>query len=68
MQESTETMHTEVEERLKFETLLAEMSSLFINLPAKQIDNKIEDAQRRICEFLNLARSSLGQVFLTGRH
>ena len=67
MQESIETMHSELEERLRFETLLAETSSRFINVPADQVDKEIEGAQRRICEFLNLDRSSLGQVFPTGR-
>jgi len=51
-----------LEERLKFERLLAEISAHFVNLPADQIDSEIEDAQSRICEFLNLDRSSLGQV------
>jgi len=49
------------------ETLLAEISSRFVNLPADQIDAEIEDAQRRICEFLNLDRSRLWQVFPTGK-
>jgi formate hydrogenlyase transcriptional activator len=62
MQESFETMHTELEERLRFETLLAETSSRFINLPADRIDSDIEDAQRRICELLDLDRSALFQV------
>jgi formate hydrogenlyase transcriptional activator len=51
-----------LEERLKFERLLAEISAHFVNLPADRIDSEIEDAQLRICEFLNLDRSSLGQV------
>jgi formate hydrogenlyase transcriptional activator len=51
-----------LEERLRFEMLLAETSSRFINLPADQIDSEIKDAQRRICEFLKLDRSSLGQI------
>jgi len=50
------------EERLRFETLLAETSSRFVNVPADQVDGEIEGTQRRICEFLNLDRSSLGQV------
>ena len=62
MQESIETLRTELEERLRFETLLAEISARFVNLPADRIDSEIEDAQRRICEFLDLDRSSLGQV------
>ena len=52
----------ELEERLRFETLLAETSSRFINVPADQVDGEIRGAQRRMCEFLDLDRSSLGQV------
>jgi transcriptional regulator with GAF, ATPase, and Fis domain len=62
MQESIETLRTELEERLRFETLLAETSARFINLPADQIDGEIEGTQRRICEFLDLDRSTLWQV------
>jgi len=50
------------QERLKLETLLAEMSARFVSQPADQIDSEIEDAQRRICELLNLDRSTLWQV------
>jgi len=51
-----------LEERLRFETLLAEISARFVNLPADRIDGEIKDVQRLICEFLNLDRSSLWQV------
>jgi PAS domain S-box-containing protein len=51
-----------LEERLKFETLLAELSARFINLPADQVDGEIEDAQRRLCELLDLDRSTLWQA------
>jgi transcriptional regulator with GAF, ATPase, and Fis domain len=42
--------------------LLAELSARFVNLPADRIDDVIEDAQRRICEFLDVDRSTLWQV------
>jgi len=51
-----------LKERLRFETLLAGISAEFINLPAEQIDSAIQDAQARICEFLDLERSTLWQV------
>jgi PAS domain S-box-containing protein len=51
-----------LEERLEFESLLSEISARFINLPADQIDSEIESAQRRICELLDLDRSTLFQV------
>ena len=51
-----------LEERLRFEALLAELSAHFVNLPSDQIGSEIEDAQRRICELLDLDRSTLWQV------
>ncbi len=51
-----------LEERLKFEALLAETSARFVNLPADRIDSEIEGAQRRICELLDLDRSTLWQI------
>jgi formate hydrogenlyase transcriptional activator len=50
-----------LEERLKFETLLADISARFVNLPADQIDREIENAQRLVCEFLGLDLSALWQ-------
>ena len=52
---------TELKERLWFETLLADISARFVNLPADQIDNEIEEAQRDVCECLGLDLSSLWQ-------
>ena len=43
----------EPNEQLQFETLLAEISTLFINLPANRIDSEIEAAQSRVCELLD---------------
>ena len=63
MQESIETLRTELEERSRFETLLAETSTRFVNVPADRIDSEIQNAQRRICEFLDLDRSTLWQSF-----
>jgi len=63
LQESMETLRVELEERLRFETLLAETSARFVNLPADRIDGEIEDVQRRICELLDIDRSTLWQAF-----
>ncbi len=52
---------TELEERLRFETLIADLSSEFVNLPSNDVDRKIEDAQRRVCECLGLDLSALWQ-------
>jgi formate hydrogenlyase transcriptional activator len=50
------------QEELRFETLLSEISTRFISLPAERIDSGIQEAQFRICELLDLDRSSLWQV------
>ena len=52
----------ELDEPLRLEGLLTDISTLFINLPADRIDSEIEAAQRRVCEFLDLDRSSLFQA------
>ena len=54
-------MRHEIEERLRFETLLTDISAHFINLPVDQVDSEIEDAQRRVCQCLDLDLSSLWQ-------
>jgi len=51
--------HEELHDLLPFERILAEISTFFINLPADQIDNEIDAAQSRICELLDLDRSTL---------
>ncbi len=54
-------MHEELEARLRFETLIADLSLKFIDLPANELDPEIEDAQRRVCECLGLDLCGLWQ-------
>ncbi len=42
-------------------TLVADLSSKFINLPPSEVDREIEDAQRKVCECLGLDLSALWQ-------
>jgi signal transduction histidine kinase len=51
-----------VEERLRFETLLADLSATFINLPPGEADLQIESALRRLVEFLDVDRGGLAEV------
>jgi PAS domain S-box-containing protein len=46
-------------ERLRFEALLAELSAVFSGLPALEIDDEITRGLRRIVEFLGVDRGSL---------
>ena len=50
-----------LEQRLEFETLIADLSSRFINLPAGEVDREIEDALRRVCEPLGIDLAVLWQ-------
>ncbi|MGZ6210190.1 MAG: hypothetical protein ACXWL9_08590, partial [Syntrophales bacterium] len=52
----------EIEERLRFERLISDLSARFINLSPDQIEGEIEGGQRHICELLDLDRSSLFQL------
>lgn len=62
MKQTDTNLRHELEARLRFERILAEISAQFINLPADRIDGAIGSAQRRICRFLGLDRSTLFQV------
>jgi PAS domain S-box-containing protein len=42
-------------------TLITELSSRFINLPADKVDSEIDAAQRRVCESMGLNLSALWQ-------
>jgi len=50
-----------LEERLRFEALLVDLSARFVHVPADQVDGMIEEAQRRIVLALGLDRSTLLQ-------
>ncbi len=50
-----------LESRLEFETLISDLSSRFINLPPDAVDREIEDALRRVCQFLGLDFAVLWQ-------
>jgi signal transduction histidine kinase len=47
---------------LRFETLLAELSATFVNLPANQVDSQIESALQRLVTYLDLDRGGLAEL------
>ena len=51
----------ELEARLRFETLIAGLSSEFVNVPSSDVDRLIGDAQRRVCQCLEIDLSGLWQ-------
>jgi len=61
MSETLDSLRAVLEERLRFETIVADLSAQFVNLDSDLIDGAIQDAQRRIVEALDLDRSSLFQ-------
>ena len=54
-------LYTELKARLHFEMLIADLSSKFVNVSASLVDNEIMDAERLICEFLDLDLVALWQ-------
>ncbi|MGR8935762.1 MAG: sigma 54-interacting transcriptional regulator [Gammaproteobacteria bacterium] len=61
------TLLTELENLLRFQSLLAELSARFVNLPIEDVDGAINDSLRRIAETLDLDRATLGEVTVDGR-
>ena len=49
-------------ERLKFETMLAELLATFVRIPANQLDDRIKEVQKSICETVGFDRSALSQL------
>jgi formate hydrogenlyase transcriptional activator len=54
------------DDRPQFESLVADVSARFVNLPADQVDAEIEAAQRQIVEALELDRSTLFELLPDG--
>jgi len=57
----------ELEDRLRFETLLAELSARFVNLSSDRVDREIENALRCLAEALRADRAALGRLTEDGR-
>jgi formate hydrogenlyase transcriptional activator len=57
---------TEIEQQLRFEKTLAEISAVFVNLDPDKLDSQVRETQKRICETLALDRSTLFQVSPSG--
>ncbi len=51
-----------IEELLQFETMLSNLSTRFVELPADQIDRKIEEGLELITEVLKIDRCSVAQL------
>ncbi len=60
-------IRAELEDRLRFETLLAELSARFVNLPLDRVDQEIEDALGCLAQALQADRSALGRLAEDGR-
>ena len=55
-------LQSDLEARFRFESMLAELSSRFVNVEPAEVDREIEDAQRRVCECLGLDIAALWQL------
>ena len=61
MVEQTRSDSEHLGSRLEFETLISDLSSRFINVPAGEVDREITDALRRVCESLGIDVAVLWQ-------
>ncbi len=61
-------MELSLQERLRFETLLSDLSATFVNLPAEEIDERIIEGIKEICGFLNTARGGILQISEDGKN
>ena len=51
-----------LEERLRFEALLSDLSARFVNIPPDRVDSEIEDGLRQILEFFQVDRCALLRI------
>lgn len=56
------TSSSQIRERLRFETMLADLSTRFVNLPVCRIDAEIEQGLKIITETLSIDRCSVAQI------
>ncbi len=61
-------VHEELEARLRFERMLADLSATFINQPCDRIDGVIENSLRMLVEFLGNDRSTLVRLTEDPKH
>jgi formate hydrogenlyase transcriptional activator len=59
--DSDDSLRAALEERVRFEHLIGDLSSRFVSLAADEVDGAIQDAQRQVVEALDLDRSALFQ-------
>jgi signal transduction histidine kinase len=62
LQESGCPLAPAIQERLRFETLMAKLSASFVNVPANQVDAQIESGLQQIVEFLGIDQGGLAEV------
>ena len=55
-------LRAQFEESLHFDTLIADLSSNFVNLPASEVDREILEDERLICETLRFDIAALGEA------
>jgi transcriptional regulator with GAF, ATPase, and Fis domain len=58
----------EIEQQLRYESALIEISSVLVNLHSTKVDAEIMQSQKRVCETFGLERSALMQISPDGLH
>jgi signal transduction histidine kinase len=55
-------LEEQLDERVRFEALLADLSAAFVSIQTYEVDAQIEQGLRRVAEFLDLDRSTFGEM------
>ena len=55
-------LEEQLDERVRFEALLADLSAAFVSLRSDEVDAQIEQGLRQVAEFLDLDRSTFGEM------
>ena len=62
MEQNKADLRHELEERLRFEQLISDLSAKFIHLPSERLDDEIELALKKVLEFFQVDRCGLLRV------
>jgi len=55
-------LRVELEDRIRFETFISDISARFVKLPSTEVDNEIECALWQILDFFNVDRCGIMEV------
>jgi PAS domain S-box-containing protein len=62
LSETNTQLHTELENRIRFETLISDISARFVRLPSGEVDSEIDHALKQVLDFFDVDRCGVLEV------